>query len=409
MVSLATGHFGCLLRHCDSGEYREARPGKSGETVSPIGVWVSSYTQLVVTISAPVITGSTNDWLVEATVTVGEESHGLRFRVDTATEPRLENVCDAFVVLGAPIAMATDGELHAQFSASPKLLGSMDRIVGIFTTWYPEKMGPASFHIAQRNSERLVADGPTLACFTGGVDSFYSLLNYSRKVSALLFVHGFDIPLSDVSLRDKASSAIADVAKESGINLVQVETNLRELVDRYLDWGFHSHGAALVAAGMIAGTEYRDLLVPSTFSRAHARPWGSHFELDFLWSTESLNVIHHGADYSRIQKITGIARSPIAQKHLRVCWQIGTPYNCEKCLKCVGTKIGLQLNNQLECFETFEEPLTLGAVLGLRPTDGVGHRSHILDNLEAARVLAPDSELLSALEVVSQRFERDFR
>ncbi len=45
-----------------------------------------------------------------------------------------------------------------------------------------------------------------IACFfSGGVDSFYTLLKHREEITHIIFVHGFDIALEDHSLRAQAS------------------------------------------------------------------------------------------------------------------------------------------------------------------------------------------------------------
>ncbi len=85
------------------------------------------------------------------------------------------------------------------------------------------------------------------------------------------------------------------------------------------------------------------VIVPSTHARADLFPWGSHPDLDPLWSSDDVRVEHHGIDTTRSQKISAIAESAVAMRHLRVCWKnTNETYNCGTCEKCIRTKIGLR-------------------------------------------------------------------
>jgi len=52
--------------------------------------------------------------------------------------------------------------------------------------------------------------------FSGGVDSFYTLLKHRREITDLVVVHGFDLPLASDPLRRSLSEAAGDVARVSG-------------------------------------------------------------------------------------------------------------------------------------------------------------------------------------------------
>jgi len=77
--------------------------------------------------------------------------------------------------------------------------------------------------------------------------------------------------------------------------------------------------------------------------------------LDELWSIESMEVIHHGAEARRVDKIVVLARDyRSAFRHLRVCLknQAG-PSNCGRCQKCARTMMALEVVGVLSDAPTF--------------------------------------------------------
>jgi hypothetical protein len=82
--------------------------------------------------------------------------------------------------------------------------------------------------------------------------------------------------------------------------------------------------------------------------------FGSHPELDPLWSSSAVRIIHYGGDRTRRQKTAAIASYAPAQKYLRVCWEHRTPeLNCGECEKCVRTQLEFLTAGNLERITTF--------------------------------------------------------
>jgi hypothetical protein len=90
-------------------------------------------------------------------------------------------------------------------------------------------------------------------------------------------------------------------------------------------------------------------LIAATHRREQAVAWGSHPDLDPLWSTEALEIVHDGTGASRAEKAARLAGEPEAMRHLRVCWQNPDgAYNCGVCRKCVVARVTLDSVGALE-------------------------------------------------------------
>jgi hypothetical protein len=191
--------------------------------------------------------------------------------------------------------------------------------------------------------------------FSGGVDSFYSMLRGPLAPDALVLVEGFDIPLANTGRSLRAWASLQQVATEMGMRSVRVTTNLREhALFRSVNWET-THGGALASVGHVLREQFSHILISSSNHYADAdKPWGSHFRLDPLWSSESVAFLHVGATHKRSAKLLEIADEPIVQQHLRVCWE-GTSesMNCGTCEKCVRTQLVLLSAGKLEPFATF--------------------------------------------------------
>jgi hypothetical protein len=202
-------------------------------------------------------------------------------------------------------------------------------------------------------------------CFSGGVDSFYSLLRGDHHIDAIVFVHGYDIELTDTERARAAEASIRRVAAELGIKAIVVRTNLRTHgAFRTADWR-HTHGGALAAVGHLLTNDIDQLLISASYPRVFDRPWGSHWALDPWWSSSRLTVTHVGAEKWRAEKLVAIMHEPAVRKHLRVCWENRSPDgNCGRCEKCLRTMLVLDGHGCLADFPVFPPSATLAANVG---------------------------------------------
>ncbi|MDQ3146422.1 MAG: hypothetical protein M3R01_05740, partial [Actinomycetota bacterium] len=150
---------------------------------------------------------------------------------------------DAMVTMALLPAMRMGRRLQVQGEISPTLLGRTAEIEAYFHGWDP------NYQVIDVEAQRRrTAVGPappgllTASFFTGGVDSLFTVLAGEQEVDELVYVHGFDVPLGNTTLRKTVSESIRRTAHELGKPLVEVETDLRSFSDGVLSWGVY-HGA----------------------------------------------------------------------------------------------------------------------------------------------------------------------
>jgi hypothetical protein len=156
-------------------------------------------------------------------------------------------------------------------------------------------------------------------CFTGGVDSFYSLLRGDVNARLLVFVHGYDMKLEDEARLAAFRPALEAAAAATGARPVVLRTNLRRhpIFDA-CTWE-RTHGGALAAAGHLLTGEIDRLLISATLVKDDKRPWGSHSRIDHLWSSDRLRVEQcGGGGIWRHDKLRAIMDEPLVREHLRV-------------------------------------------------------------------------------------------
>lgn len=199
--------------------------------------------------------------------------------------------------------------LTLEAPVSPALLDSSALIQALLHSWDPH-MRPISVKAPCRDNRGPLAHGVGLF-FSGGVDSFYSLVTHTEELTHLVTINGLD------GIHDRRLIAMAqEVAKDQGLRLVIVTTDARNAV-RGLAWQEYGHGAVLASCGLLLQNEMRKIYIASSKDPAHLEPAGTHPDLDPLWGTERLEF-RHDTLVSRLEKISHIAHSPTAMKHLRV-------------------------------------------------------------------------------------------
>lgn len=335
---------------------------------------------------------------LEVEYLLGNQRHKIFFRSNG--DALLLGNCESFLAGGIlPYMKVGGGQLIAEGDISQKFISALSTIQDIYCTW------DTSLHRAEITNVNpvprpMLTENRVGTFFSGGVDSFYTFLKHQDEITDLIFVHGLDIQLNDISLREKASKQIREVGSSFGKNVIEIETNLRVYFDSYVDWGLLGHGAALAAIGHLLCPTFRRIFIPATHTYAELFPWGSHPVLDHLWSSESLQFIHDGCEATRVEKVSLISKYDIALRSLRVCWENpNSSYNCGRCEKCLRTMINLKVNNALDRCTTFDKELNVKNVLKIN-AEGENVRAFIEENLNALKKSRTDDELERALQKV---------
>ena len=214
---------------------------------------------------------------------------------------------------------------------------------------------------------------PRSGClFSGGIDALAMLrdnhlnfeIGHPRRIQDGILVYGvlqgeneFDPTFQNVI------NAVSTMAKDAGINLIQVNTNayahFRDLDPDFSFWRYEYHGSFLSAIAHAFEPRFTVTSIASTYDFAHLEPWGSHPLIDPLYSNTSLQIRHENTALSRLEKTKLIGEWDVAIEQLRVCNEKASyskgNYNCGRCEKCVRTMTALLSLNLLDQTKTFVE------------------------------------------------------
>ncbi|WP_051326560.1 hypothetical protein [Aliagarivorans taiwanensis] len=330
----------------------------------------------------------------------GSRSVFFRALGDTTLTPS----ADALLSYGLLPAMVDAGgqTLHIAGEVSAKLRRSLPQMQDIYHCW-DSRLNPVACE--SEAVERSSSQARRVGCFfSGGADSFYSVLKNNDEVTDLIFVHGLDIPLDNTDLRNKVSANLRAIAAELGKNLIEVETDARAYMDEQVAWGEFGHGAVLATIGHLLSSQLSKVLIPSTHSYRDMFPWGSHPLLDPLWSSEALEFVHDGSEATRVNKIGLIAGSEVAMRHLRVCYvNPGSLYNCGRCEKCLRTMINLQVHGALEKCQTFPDSYSFKRLKRTTDVTNDNVRSFVIENIEELARNGNNPQLEKQLERLLQQ------
>ncbi len=243
-------------------------------------------------------------------------------------------------------AMRRGYRLRIDEGVDAGLLEHLDAFQRTWAGWLPRRFRRIRIEATPPAAARRRAG--VVTCFSGGVDSSYTLFRHgprtqaSRRVEAGLFVHGYDIPLEEARTFAGACARAERMLASQGAALLALRTNLRVLEDAYdVRWDRELHGAALAAALWCFADRFGTGLIPSTYPDASPKvPWGSTPLTDPLLGGDGLEIVHDGAEAHKLDKVRRIAPDPTLARELRVCWEgEQLDRNCGHCWKCVATQV----------------------------------------------------------------------
>ena len=143
-------------------------------------------------------------------------------------------------------------------------------------------------------------------------------------------------------------------AGEIGLDLIGIDSNVSELLMMNFQ---QTHVPRNVAPALLlqrllgkyyyaSGYRYQDAFIGATHDLAYSDAASVH-----LLSTETLDCISSGSQYSRVEKTARVAAIPGAERWLNVCVRSdGDGTNCSTCWKCCRTLFTLEVLGELARF-----------------------------------------------------------
>ena len=241
--------------------------------------------------------------------------------------------------------------------------------------------------------------------FSGGVDSFYTLLKGRDELTDIITIRGFDMSLKDQVRWDQTRASAQAVADALEVQLHAVECNFGSIIKAYGKWLEHGHGIALACVARAFAGLFGQVRVPGSEDINHQVPWGSSIFTDPKYSDERLSIVHDACEANRVDKVFSLSNEALALKYLRVC--PGTRndglYNCCRCEKCLRTMLPFYAMGVLKDVSAFPLPLTPKLIAGVLLTREA-QREVVDGNIQVIQRYRPeDQAMLKALQIQRDR------
>lgn len=327
----------------------------------------------------------------------GSQPETMYFRTDKKNEKFIVPDASSFLAAVLLPCMKEKEDIFIEGSISKKLSENTNEIMKLVEKW---NIGLDKVKISALEKKEDSTHPSSVACFfSAGVDSFYTYLKNRNDITHLLFVHGFDIPLENIALFADVREKLLEIAKIEKKELITIETNAAEILEKRLVWDF-SHGGVLAAVGLLLRGGLKTVYISSAVRRDELFPYGTHPNLDKLWSSETLNFVHFGSEYNRLEKVVhSVSKSDLALSYLHVCAQNRKgKYNCSKCYKCLMTMIELICTGSFDRAKTFDHPIDLQAVRNMYYDYKLLYNLQGEANLKLLREQNREPELQRAIE-----------
>lgn len=305
------------------------------------------------------------------------ELHELWFTLPPQWEPAVTTWADPFVVGFLFQAMHLGKTVRVHGAVSPSLLANLQLASQIWHSIYPDLYQPLDF-VADQEREQPVAvdDDVGVTCFSGGVDSCYTVWRHhcqsigrrSRRLAAGIIVQGFaDLPLGEDAFFEQACENSRNVLSSIGLETIAMSCNARELPMPGRHSWRHAHGTALGACLSLFSGRFRFGLIANSIPYICAgMDYGSNPIYERLMSSRSFELADDGGEVRRLAKIRELIAWPEAQARLHVCnARSQHNLNCCRCEKCLRTMLAFRIY-QKDTPACFHLPLTEARIRELK-------------------------------------------
>lgn len=299
---------------------------------------------------------------VQVVTSFGERSFW--FSVDREFEDFIQTSCDAPLIALLIPAMASGEDIQIRGKVSERLYHSLSNSVQILLRRVIPSLHQISIHPEELSTQDQRAEG-VAAGFSGGIDSFSLLDDYyldeqipaGNKLTHLLFnnvgSNGNGARAEKLFLERYAR--VKPLADRLNLPFIKVNSNVNDFYNNHLDHEqTHTIRNASVAHLLQNGISrwmyasaysFDQIFVGKTRSLAHTDPI-----LLPLLSTEVLDCVSVGSEYTRIEKTLQVAEIPESYTTLNVC--VKNAANCSLCTKCLRTLLTMEIAGVLDRYSS---------------------------------------------------------
>ena len=227
---------------------------------------------------------------------------------------------------------------------------SIETVKQEFAKFYPEILTKNSKLIVENLESVSYANPNEAMLFSGGVDALYTYATKNSAMMQLVTIHGADIDIQNLEQWEKIKAITKSLELTKNNPNLFIRSNVRSFyrskVEKLLFnntqdwWTLIQHGLSLTTylAPIAFKNNIGKVYIGSTFEfEKNNMAWGSSY-IDNLIAFGSTEVIHHGQDANRLEKmryLTNYFEKVNLPTPFRVCYhQSNTKLNCSVCAKC---------------------------------------------------------------------------
>ena len=252
-----------------------------------------------------------------------------------------------------PIAWVTDAEVVVE-ELDYDFYTHLAKIKRGYVDMYPRMKFGGKLTVGNLVRHDYKVGKKTAAFFSGGADSFDTLIAHAKEHPTLVTLRGSDVKLTDIKGWELVSNHALETARQfkcknlfvtSAFRLFLNEGALSALVEPLANdnwWSGFQHGIGII--GHVAPYAYlhrlKTIYIASSFTAKFEYTCASDPTIDNHVRIGKCTTVHDGYEFSRQDKIRRICefkRATGTPIRLHVCWQSAGGENCCACGKCYRT------------------------------------------------------------------------
>lgn len=318
-------------------------------------------------IEKPEIIQNNNALTYQVNVSTSEGENLLWYSLNSKFLDLVSDRSDAALVALLIPAMATGEDIYLDGVVSEKLYYNLTRAYQHILKSIIPSLSLVSIHASEVQPSNYNSTG-VMTGFSAGIDSFSVLADH----------HYADVPdgfrLTHLVYSNVGSHVVTNSSKDArslfkerflplektaknnlNLPLIAIDSNLNNFYKKFSFVQTHTARNASVALLLQQGIRrfmyasawaYENTFIGSTYSMGYSDP----VTLPML-STETLEAVSVGGEYSRVQKTIQVAQLKDSYEVLDVCVHMDQSKNCSTCQKCLRTLLTLEIGGLIDHYE----------------------------------------------------------
>lgn len=278
-----------------------------------------------------------------------------------------EHSADAFVLAALVPAMKTGENLQVEWPMSSKLHYHLATYLIPWLARVNSELKPISILPSAGYNDTEYDASAVVTGISCGIDSFFTIFSHLQKETpqsarlshVVLNCHQkeptFAAAKEQLGICCKDQERL-EVGKKLGVTPIYVWTNVNQFIDLPFEQicTFHDLSVGMSLKKLVKTYYYASSYTIDYFHPTFAAAPMYDVLNALAIQTESFQMLTHAIHEERVEKTAFVAKQPLAQNYLDVCFhkeQRGCKKNCTQCEKCLRTAVTLYGLGKLDDFK----------------------------------------------------------